>query len=466
MDRDRRAWLGAALLAGSAHAAAAALLRVAGFDSLSDDDHARVVIAQAFAASPRLDPTGTSWLPAPFWLYGAAMALLGSSLAAARALAVAAAGASGALLVAGAAAAGLDPRSALLAAALALFLPLVSFLGAAPVPELPTAAAVAFALLHLASAREAPPWRWHLAAVLLALASLSRYEAWIPAAFFALVAASHARRRPALLAAALLAAAGPLLWILWNHHAHGHPLAFARRVAAYRAGLGVEPSGLLLYPLSLLREAPWALALGLWAARRVPSMRLPIAGAGALVAALALAELRGGAPTHHPERALLAPIFVLLVAGVAAVATLRGRGARPWVLLVALAGCSGALRWKPTREGLGADRREEIALGLALRGALPPGERALLIADSFGFLAVQAALARPGALLAIVPRRVDPRSSTEVDPLENRETLSVFLETHPGMKWLVLRPGQAPWLPEQPGEQPLPGGRLLPRSGR
>ncbi len=466
MDRDRRAWIGAALLAGSAYATSAMLLRVAGFDSLSDDDHARVVIAQSFAASPRLDPTGTSWLPAPFWLQGAAMALLGSSLAVARALAVAAAGASGALLVAAAASAGLDPRGALLAAALALFLPLVSFLGAAPVPELPAAAAVAFALLHLASAPKAPPWRWFLAAASLALASLSRYEAWLPAAFFALLAAWNARHRPALLAAALLAASGPLLWTLWNLHAHGHPLAFARKVAAYRAGLGVEPSGLLLYPGTLLREAPWALALGLWATFRVPSMRLPVAGAGALVAALALAELRGGAPTHHPERALLGPIFVLIVASVAATRTVLGRGIRPWVLLVALAGWSGAHRWKPTREGLGASRSQEVALGLALRGALPPGERALLVADSYGFLAVQAALARPGALQAIVPRRIDPRSKVEGDPLENSETFRAFIETHAGVEWLVLRPGQAPWLPEQPGERRLPGGRLLPWPAR
>ncbi|MCS6900381.1 MAG: glycosyltransferase family 39 protein [Myxococcales bacterium] len=461
MQRNRRTWLGAALLAGIAHAASAGLLRLAGFDSLSDDDHARVVIAQSFVATPRLDPTGTSWLPAPFWLYGAAMMLLGSSLTIARVLAVVTAGASGALLVASGAAAGLDPRSSLLAAILPLFLPLVSFLGAAPVPELPAATAVAFALLHLASAREAPTWRWFLAAGFLTLASLSRYEAWIPTAFFALVTAFYGRHRPALLPASLLAAAGPLLWLLWNHHAHGHPLAFAHRVAVYRASLGLEPSGLLLYPRALLQEAPWALTLGLWATLRVPSMRLPIAGVGGLIVALALAELRGGAPTHHPERTLLAPIFVLIVASVAAIATLHGRGARPWVLLIALAGCFGALRWRPTREGLGADRRKEIALGLALRSALPPTERALLVADSFGFFAVQAALARPGSLQAVVPRIIDPRSTTEHDPLETRETLAEFLRTHPETEWLILRPGQAPWLPEQPGEQRLPGGRLL-----
>ncbi len=41
-----------------------------GFRAVSEDDYARIVIAQRFAAAPRLDPSGTRWLPLPFWLYG------------------------------------------------------------------------------------------------------------------------------------------------------------------------------------------------------------------------------------------------------------------------------------------------------------------------------------------------------------------------------------------------------------
>ena len=37
-------------------------------------------IAQQFAHAPRVDPSGTSWLPLPFWLSGASMMVLGSGL--------------------------------------------------------------------------------------------------------------------------------------------------------------------------------------------------------------------------------------------------------------------------------------------------------------------------------------------------------------------------------------------------
>src|SRR6478672_10078245 len=83
--------IGAALLV----LVAAALVRALGFRQVSDDDYARTVIAETWARAPRFDASGTSWLPFPFWLNGAAMAVLGRSLAVARAFAplVAAAGA-------------------------------------------------------------------------------------------------------------------------------------------------------------------------------------------------------------------------------------------------------------------------------------------------------------------------------------------------------------------------------------
>src|SRR5262245_47177245 len=57
----------------------------AGLRALSDDDYSRVTIAQRFAEQPRLDPSGTSWLPFPFWVTGAVMKLLDPSLDVARA---------------------------------------------------------------------------------------------------------------------------------------------------------------------------------------------------------------------------------------------------------------------------------------------------------------------------------------------------------------------------------------------
>ncbi len=49
-----------------------AFVRRCGFEQVSDDDYARTVIAQLFAHSPRWDPSGTSWLPLPFWIRRAA----------------------------------------------------------------------------------------------------------------------------------------------------------------------------------------------------------------------------------------------------------------------------------------------------------------------------------------------------------------------------------------------------------
>ena len=55
-----------------------------GFRAISDDDYARTVIAQRFVGAPKLDPSGTSWLPFPFHAMGAAMVLFGRSIEVAR----------------------------------------------------------------------------------------------------------------------------------------------------------------------------------------------------------------------------------------------------------------------------------------------------------------------------------------------------------------------------------------------
>ncbi|MCU0655136.1 MAG: hypothetical protein MUF64_07555 [Polyangiaceae bacterium] len=461
MERARQVWVKVTLLAAVLFAAAAAAVRLAGFESISDDDHARVVLAQAFARAPRLDPSGSSWLPAPFWLQGAWLALLGLSLRSAHVFAIVSAGVAGALLSLAARFSGLSPRGAVLALALALALPLSSLLGAAPVPELLVAALVSCALLHLVHARQASLDRWLLASFALLLASLSRYEAWIPALVFALAAAFHARQRPSLLLCVALAVAGPVGWVLWNLHAHGDPFSFARKVAAYRAGLGERSQGVLSYPLALLREAPVALVLGLLAVRLRP-LRWPLLGALGLVLGLAAAELRGGAPTHHPERALLAPIFVLLLAATSVVEKFSRNDPRTWLLVCALHLGVCGLRWGPAVRGLGAPRRQEVALGMALREALPPGEKALWAARSYGFFALQAALGRPGAVQVVVPRSVDPRSRWEADPLGDPRSLDALVGAFPGARWLLLLDGDAPWIEATPRQRLLPGARLVP----
>src|SRR5690348_6357356 len=73
----------------AAHAGACVLALALRFDHVSDDDFSRVTIAQTFAVAPRLDPSGTSWLPFPFWWLGGAMIVFGRSLRVARAASVA-----------------------------------------------------------------------------------------------------------------------------------------------------------------------------------------------------------------------------------------------------------------------------------------------------------------------------------------------------------------------------------------
>src|SRR5215204_3578287 len=78
-----------ALIVAAAKIAVSAAVLAQGFRALSDDDYARIVIAQRFAAQPSLDPSGTSWLPFPFWVHGSMMALFGREPSVARATAIA-----------------------------------------------------------------------------------------------------------------------------------------------------------------------------------------------------------------------------------------------------------------------------------------------------------------------------------------------------------------------------------------
>ncbi|MEO8796345.1 MAG: hypothetical protein ABI551_00540, partial [Polyangiaceae bacterium] len=76
-----RAWdaRGAALVFVVKLAVSFWVLRL-GFSHVSDDDYARAVISEQFAHAPSLDPSGTSWLPFPFWLTGSVMMVFGRSL--------------------------------------------------------------------------------------------------------------------------------------------------------------------------------------------------------------------------------------------------------------------------------------------------------------------------------------------------------------------------------------------------
>jgi hypothetical protein len=409
----------------------------AGFRAVSDDDFARVVLAQRFALEPKLDPTGTSWLPAPFWLYGSVMAALGRSLATARVLAFVLGVLSIGLVYLGARLLGVGRSGAVVGALVAAVIPYGALLGVATVPELPTAALCVLAIAT--TARPSSTLRLVGAGALL-FACLSRYEPWALAVGFALITARDVARgelttgpegrRVGVLALGV-ALLGPAAWLVHNHLAHGDALHFLARVSAYKqavSGVGAGETPLeaaLAYPLAIVQKEPElglaAIALGaqLLASRGARALasrpaRRAIGLALLLVVALSAAAVRGGAPTHHAGRALLV-VWLLLAVFVGA----RGRDllrASRGALRVGLVGAAlsllalGVTILRPWYAHIGefGHRQDEVAIGLAVGRLLPRGERALLEIGDYGYFAVQAGSGRPEAF--VLDREVDPRT--------------------------------------------------------
>ncbi len=388
----------------AAKATVTAVVVALGFTHVSDDDYARVVIAETFAHAPRLDPTGTSWLPLPFWIYGGAMMALGRSLVVASALAAMLGVVATAAPYFAARWAGVARAPAVVGVLVAATLPWSAWTGAAPIPEMPTAALAAAAAIACGGARV--PW---LAAACACAAALSRYEAWPVCAVVAGAALARGRR----FGVAALAVAGPLAWLAWNARAHGDALHFVARVTAYRQTLGAAAiplaDKLLGNPRALVTGAP---LIGSIAAAGLLSLRgaamrarwaWPLACALATVAFLVYGDLRDGAPTHHAERALMGVWWMLAAFGADAAA----HGARavvrraPRLLVVgAVATTAGAVvgysvaGWPgyPGREG-DEVRAVQVAQGYLLRAR---GARALEVTPcAYEHFAVLAAFGAP-----------------------------------------------------------------------
>lgn len=388
MDRaaEARAAARDALLVAAAFGAACALLRARGFDHVSDDDFARVTIAQAFAVAPKVDPSGTSWLPFPFWALGTVMAVVGRSLDVARVASIVFASAAAPLPYLAMRSVGVSRGAALGGAVLALATPWALWLGASTVPESFTASAtIAGAILLGARRGEPRNVPLVLGVVAIGVACLSRYEPWPVAAVLAASLARRAvraRSRAEVVAAALVVAA-PLAWMIWNQHAHGSAVHFLHRVAKYRRAIGQGSSGqiaeaILLYPRLFVTTRP-ELLVALLAA--LPALRradvrarwgVPLACAAAQVVFLAYGAVNDGAPTHHPARALVAAFG--LVACFAADA-LSEVGARVrGVAVVALAGALvlfglRGLAGPAPGETAWEDRHPQIARGRSLASA-------------------------------------------------------------------------------------------------
>jgi hypothetical protein len=379
----RSAWLDAVGLVLAKLAIGAWILHQ-GFTHVSDDDYSRTVIAETFAHAPKLDPSGTSWLPLPFWIEGAAMAVFGRTLGVARAVAVVLGAVTVAVPYLAMRAIGVRRWAAVAATLVAMALPWSAWLGVATVPEAWFGALVAGAAM-LAGRTDARPW----AAGMLLAASLCRYEAWPVCALMALLcawSADEGKRRRRDVACVIAALAGPIAWMAWNAHAHGSPLHFLSRVTSFRHAIGAADVPLVdkifTYPLSLVEETPEVALLGAvgLSGLAIPAVRArwrwPAFAAAAVLVFLVWGDVKDGAPTHHPARALAMTWWVLAGMGIDVVASRlearAGARRRPEVVVAVAA----ALLWCVTlparwRESPGSteseNRAAQIAAGLDLR---------------------------------------------------------------------------------------------------
>jgi hypothetical protein len=427
-------WVDALLLSAAKLGVSAAVL-ASGFRALSDDDYSRIVIAQSFAEAPSLDPSGTSWLPVPFWIYGTAFALFGSKLAVARVVATGL-GILSVLLVWGAARLlGAPRKGAFAGALLAAAFPYSAWLGVAAVPEAPTAALILFGAATLA--KKDLVFRT-LGAFCLAVACFSRYEAWPVALAFSLVNGVDAfRQRSKKLAAASLLALGSIaLWLLHGVFVHHDAWFFVARVTAYRSALGgadaALPERLLRYPLALLRFEPelaLLALLSLFAAR--PSERRRYLRVGVVLSSLlvftVVGELRGGTPTHHEERVLLALWFAFaVVAGdLGTLALSKLAPARRLLALAAVFFAAAALllgRSSLAKVAGFSDRAREVSIGEAARRVVGAGAERLAIAcDDYGYFAVMAGFGAPSRSATLASH--DPRVRPTTDLFTHRDSL-------------------------------------------
>lgn len=438
-----------------ARAAVAGAVLASGFRVVSDDDFARVVIAEQWARAPRWDASGTSWLPAPFWIVGASMMVLGRSLGAARAAALVLGVAASMLVYVAARWLGEDRRAAAAGAGIATVFSWSALLGVATVPELPAAALTLLGVAALCSTEEQDTRRLRGAAALVA-ATLSRYEAWPVAAVFAMVCAvDAARRRSARAAAAAgLALAGPAVWMAWNRVAHQDALHFVARVTAYKHALGSgaeegAATRLLAYPMAMVREEPGLLALPVLAAAMVawregrtglgatlPRYARPGAVVAAQIAALSLAMVKDGAPTHHPERAVLTALLLVAVCGGALALRATRPSAWGFATLAGLALVGSIVGLLRFHDRSFAARGDEEAAGRAAAALARPGEPVLVEVADYGYLAVIAALGRPED--AVPDRSVDPRDPRVASSFDDPAALARRLSAS-GARWIVAR---------------------------
>lgn len=441
--------------------AVCAIVRTSGFRAISDDDYARVVIAAEFVRTPSWDPSGTSWLPFPFLLNGSAMMVFGDGLSVARGVAVGAAVLTACLLYWSARILSASRVWAIAGTCGSSMLAYSALLSIATVPEYLSAGCLVFAVSTLT--RQAFRLRV-LGALSVLTACASRYEAWPVAGAFALFTLHDAwksqtpKERIGYVIPAALSLAFPLSWLAYGAIHHENPLFFVSRVVDYKRSLGdaLPSMGELAAdtPRALFFAEPEpvlaTLAAWLFASRKASRATGPRRHWRAwfplalMVITLIVGAARGGAPTHHSERALLSCwlLFALSAAtwlswahplgtddasrtanaaypstGVRAMTRLQLSS--PLITVTLAIGLGAALRqsnWLFERQPM-VNRGEEEALGEEIKRRRLPPPVALLTPD-YGYFAIIAAAGKPHEFEVL--ERHDPRDlkSHPVDALE------------------------------------------------
>jgi hypothetical protein len=207
-------------------------------------------------------------------------------------------------------------------------------------------------------------------------------------------------------------------------------LVRARSLAIRRGSRSSEPRALeapVLYPPAL--------------AERLRRYARPAALLLAQLVLLSAAMVRDGAPTHHPERALLSAMLLLAILTgdlglrVALLAPARSRfilatGLCAWIIFAAL-----VFRPWLRREHF-AHRADETAIGRAASTLVPPGERVLLEVTDYGYFAVMASFARPEDI--VLDRSIDPRSGPSRSSFDDRAALSRRV-AESGARFIIAR---------------------------
>lgn len=399
-------------------------VRSTGFHAVSDDDYARVVIAQRFVENPTWDPSGTSWLPFPFLHTGVMMKLFSASLEVARAWALVSACAGTLLLYAASRTWGTSATLSFAAATACALLPTSAFLSVSTVPEYLTGALVVYGVTSL-TRRSTEGSGALFGGLCLFLACASRYETWPAACAASAILVFRflgGARSVVSLGAAGLCLLFPVVWLLHGVINHKDAFFFVARVTDYKNALGDSSLPLeaaLLYLRALFLAEPevscalfatFIFALFQKEKRATSRLFLPWIPLGAMFVVLVLGALTSGAPTHHEERALLS--IWLLAALTAAYLLDENRRALPRVLTVLVIGIvigSGLRAFGVFERQPFTDRAAEERLGRRLAELTSGAEKIGLALSDYGYFAVMAAGENPGRFTILETH--DPRET-------------------------------------------------------